>query len=65
MPLSKWQNVIDYLCFKQATVNVHWQTFPQEYNTGQDIDEALGVAVSNLGHFRDASKVGENQFDKS
>ncbi|KAM7065855.1 RING finger protein 17 isoform 5-T6 [Acridotheres tristis] len=34
-------------------------TFPQENNTGQDIDEALGIAFSNLGHFRDASKVLE------
>ncbi|XP_064265379.1 RING finger protein 17 isoform X3 [Passer domesticus] len=30
-----------------------------ENNTGQDIDEALGIAVSNLGHFHDASKVLE------
>ncbi|KAM7065857.1 RING finger protein 17 isoform 7-T8 [Acridotheres tristis] len=30
-----------------------------ENNTGQDIDEALGIAFSNLGHFRDASKVLE------
>nr|XP_026646513.1 RING finger protein 17 [Zonotrichia albicollis] len=28
-------------------------------NTGPDIDEALGIAVSNLGHFHDASKVLE------
>ncbi|KAL2311043.1 hypothetical protein Nmel_002730, partial [Mimus melanotis] len=28
-------------------------------NTGQDIDEALGIAVSNLDHFCDASKVLE------
>ncbi|RMC07317.1 hypothetical protein DUI87_16775 [Hirundo rustica rustica] len=31
----------------------------QENNTGQDIDEALGIAVSNLGHFHDASKMLE------
>ncbi|KAM7031334.1 RING finger protein 17 [Passerculus sandwichensis] len=30
-----------------------------ENNTGPDIDEALGIAVSNLGHFHDASKVLE------
>ncbi|XP_058275250.1 RING finger protein 17 isoform X3 [Hirundo rustica] len=30
-----------------------------ENNTGQDIDEALGIAVSNLGHFHDASKMLE------
>ncbi|XP_066169128.1 RING finger protein 17 [Sylvia atricapilla] len=30
-----------------------------ENHTGQDIDEALGIAVSNLGHFHDASKVLE------
>ncbi|XP_063250685.1 RING finger protein 17 [Prinia subflava] len=30
-----------------------------ENNTGQDIDEALGIAVSNLDHFHDASKVLE------
>ncbi|KAF2973703.1 hypothetical protein EK904_004545 [Melospiza melodia maxima] len=28
-----------------------------ENNTGPDIDEALGIAVSNLGHFHDASKI--------
>ncbi|XP_019142040.3 RING finger protein 17 isoform X1 [Corvus cornix cornix] len=28
-----------------------------ENSTGQDIDEALGIAVSNLGHFHEASKV--------
>ncbi|OWK57092.1 RING finger protein 17 [Lonchura striata] len=32
---------------------------PEENNTGQDIDEALSIAVSNLGHFQDASKVLE------
>ncbi|XP_031362314.2 RING finger protein 17 [Lonchura striata] len=31
----------------------------EENNTGQDIDEALSIAVSNLGHFQDASKVLE------
>ncbi|TRZ24760.1 hypothetical protein HGM15179_002314 [Zosterops borbonicus] len=30
-----------------------------ESNTGQDIDEALSIAVSNLGHFHDASKMLE------
>ncbi|NXP36684.1 RNF17 protein, partial [Leiothrix lutea] len=34
-------------------------SFDTESNTGQDIDEALGIAVSNLGHFHDASKVLE------
>ncbi|XP_066031913.1 RING finger protein 17 isoform X4 [Chamaea fasciata] len=34
-------------------------TFPQGSNTGQDIDEALGIAISNLGHFHDASKMLE------
>nr|XP_030131654.3 RING finger protein 17 isoform X1 [Taeniopygia guttata]XP_030131665.3 RING finger protein 17 isoform X1 [Taeniopygia guttata]XP_030131674.3 RING finger protein 17 isoform X1 [Taeniopygia guttata] len=32
---------------------------PEENKTGQDIDEALSIAISNLGHFQEASKVLE------
>ncbi|KAJ7416251.1 ring finger protein 17 [Pitangus sulphuratus] len=38
------------------TPSADMQIFPQE-NTGQDIEEALCIAVCNLGHFREAGKL--------
>ncbi|XP_027740626.1 RING finger protein 17 isoform X2 [Empidonax traillii] len=40
------------------TPSADMQIFPQE-NTGQDIEEALCIAVCNLGHFHEADKMLE------
>ncbi|PKU38632.1 ring finger protein hypothetical protein [Limosa lapponica baueri] len=36
---------------------IHWQIFPQDSKTTEDIDEALRIAICNLSHLHDAEEM--------
>ncbi|KAM6098977.1 RING finger protein 17 [Theristicus caerulescens] len=43
------------MSYKQ--LSIHWQIFPQDSKTMEDIDEALCIAICNLSHLHDADKM--------